>query len=660
MAKRTRRRNKRYSHKRNSNKRRVSKRRVSKKTYKRKNMRGGSGDYIISNLLKNPTYKTTYKTTYDSMETEFKDIIVQTLNGNDSETVKEILKNFLGMKTGHALNLLKTYNEIKGKLPPGGGAVAAPASAPAPAPAPMTDEESLARSMGISVARLRKLRDEHAEARSGGVGYQPASLGDMPPEPEPEPYPVVSVVPPAMREDSKIIYEILKRQDLLKYYDYLVDNKGYGYSDDNMVYEDFIKDLVKDLNRDDYKEIVRHSDRIRIRQAFEEYISQREVEKRQAEEQAIVDHSLKTMVNPGPAASVGIPGGVGAVAPASAPSGFGAATLAPSAVTFCPQCRIKPIATGFRHCSRTCATAAKAPPAAGGLGAAALPASGFGAGAAAAVVDSYIGYPGKNMCINCLKKPKRPPHQFCGKWCAGQLSEKKGRFMIAGGTELGDLSDNPADYPYQDSRILNGKSPVPQGQPDYDKERYIYFYENDKNYKEFSNFHPCPSLVINGVQFPTSEHYFQCAKFKGSKFTECTQTFGEGARAVFNFARDNQSSVIDGWYGKSSFTGIFYPWWPDYKPNLKDLEMYKAVYHKFTQDEYLKHLLLFTGDKIIVEHAYPDDYWGDRNFQLRQKQWNLGDSENHLGQILMLVRMDINYNNQHLPDVIARQGILTM
>lgn len=47
MAKRTRRRNKRYSQKRNSNKRRVSKRRqrvsrrVYKKTYKRKNMRGG-------------------------------------------------------------------------------------------------------------------------------------------------------------------------------------------------------------------------------------------------------------------------------------------------------------------------------------------------------------------------------------------------------------------------------------------------------------------------------------------------------------------------------------------------------------------------------------------------------------------------------------------
>jgi hypothetical protein len=128
MAKRTKRRNKRYSQKRNSKKRRVSKRRqrVSKKTYKRKNMRGGSGIDIISNLLENSKYKTIY----DSMKKEDKDIIVQTLNGNDSGTVKEILKGFLGMKPGHALSLLRGYNESpSGVLPEGVPPTAAPVSA---------------------------------------------------------------------------------------------------------------------------------------------------------------------------------------------------------------------------------------------------------------------------------------------------------------------------------------------------------------------------------------------------------------------------------------------------------------------------------------------------------------------------------------------------
>lgn len=546
MAKRTRRRNKRYSQKRNSKKKRVSKKRrvskrVSKKTYKHKNMRGG-------------------------------------MEAGDSNFARAIYLSKISELTKMGLNEEKAKNLLE----LAGG------------------DLEMAKSFFIS---------EPAPARASPPSGQSAfSFINVPPKPALEPAPA-GASEPVLVEGSKIIYNILQSRgpDLLQYYPNLLKA---GYDDTDIEDSDFLENLNESL-----QSIVprgKGGHLARIIRAFKDHIG----------------------AAPSPAGAER--GGLTAQQRQLAEQLMAQNLMAQNAINLTSR------AGGY--------SAHVSAPAPGG----------FGAGAAASVVDSYIGYPGKNMCINCLQKPKRPPHQFCGRWCAGQLSGKKGRFMIAGGTTLGDLSDNPANYSYQGPGILNGKSPVPQGQPDYDKERYIYFYENDKNYKEFSNFHPCPSLVINGVQFPTSEHYFQCAKFKGSKFTECTQTFGEGARAVFNFARDNQSSVIDGWYGKSSFTGIFYPWWPDYKPNLKDLEMYKAVYHKFTQDEYLKHLLLFTGDKIIVEHAYPDDYWGDRNFQLRQKQWNLGDSENHLGQILMLVRMDINYNNQHLPDVIARQGILTM
>ena len=114
MAKRTRRRNKRYSHKRNSKKKRVSKkrrvsrRRVSKKTYKRKNMRGGSGGDIISNLLS--SLSEDYKSRYDGSGSEIKSDIRSVLGSNNSEEVKKVLKEKLRMKSGHALKLLKLYS----------------------------------------------------------------------------------------------------------------------------------------------------------------------------------------------------------------------------------------------------------------------------------------------------------------------------------------------------------------------------------------------------------------------------------------------------------------------------------------------------------------------------------------------------------------------
>ena len=115
MAKRTRRRKKRYSHKRNSKKKRVSKKRrvsrkVSKKTYKHKNMRGGSGDDIISNLLSSLNGDYDYESRYDESGSEIKSAIRSVLGSNNSEEVKKVLREKLEMKPGHALKLLKLYN----------------------------------------------------------------------------------------------------------------------------------------------------------------------------------------------------------------------------------------------------------------------------------------------------------------------------------------------------------------------------------------------------------------------------------------------------------------------------------------------------------------------------------------------------------------------
>lgn len=57
--------------------------------------------------------------------------------------------------------------------------------------------------------------------------------------------------------------------------------------------------------------------------------------------------------------------------------------------------------------------------------------------------------------------------------------------------------------------------------------------------------------------------------------------------------------------------------------------MYKGVYKKFKQNKHLRKIILSTDDKIIIEDAKYDSFWGcGRNNKGR----------NELGKILMKVR----------------------
>jgi len=47
----------------------------------------------------------------------------------------------------------------------------------------------------------------------------------------------------------------------------------------------------------------------------------------------------------------------------------------------------------------------------------------------------------------------------------------------------------------------------------------ILFYATDKPYGEFSNFSRHP-IDVDGVVWPTSEHYFQAQKFAGTSHVE--------------------------------------------------------------------------------------------------------------------------------------------
>ncbi|HYF94979.1 MAG TPA: NADAR family protein [Symbiobacteriaceae bacterium] len=51
----------------------------------------------------------------------------------------------------------------------------------------------------------------------------------------------------------------------------------------------------------------------------------------------------------------------------------------------------------------------------------------------------------------------------------------------------------------------------------------IHFYQTDRPYGCFSNFAVYP-IQLDGKDWPTTEHYFQAQKFKGTRFEEAVRT----------------------------------------------------------------------------------------------------------------------------------------
>ncbi len=137
----------------------------------------------------------------------------------------------------------------------------------------------------------------------------------------------------------------------------------------------------------------------------------------------------------------------------------------------------------------------------------------------------------------------------------------------------------------------------------------IRFYRTNEEYGCFSNFAPYP-IVIDGILWPTSEHYFQAMKFEGSRHEETI--------------RKAKSPAIAARLGRDRSKGIRSDW-----DSVKDDVMRKALKAKFTQHSTLREILLSTGDAKITEHTGRDSYWADGGD---------GRGKNMLGQLLMELR----------------------
>ncbi len=141
----------------------------------------------------------------------------------------------------------------------------------------------------------------------------------------------------------------------------------------------------------------------------------------------------------------------------------------------------------------------------------------------------------------------------------------------------------------------------------------IHFYRVDDPYGFFSNFSAHP-VWIDGLRWPTTEHYFQAQKFAGTPDAEAIRGAASPMQAA-KMGRDRMRKLRSDW------------------ETVKLEVMREALRAKFTQHPDLRAALLATGDARLVEHTGNDRFWGDGGD---------GQGQNWLGKLLMELRETIN------------------
>jgi ribA/ribD-fused uncharacterized protein len=141
----------------------------------------------------------------------------------------------------------------------------------------------------------------------------------------------------------------------------------------------------------------------------------------------------------------------------------------------------------------------------------------------------------------------------------------------------------------------------------------VYFYvASDVPYGVLSNFSP-HGFELDGLYWPTVEHYFQAQKFSGTDYMEKIRT-ARGPKAAGELGQTRKLKLREDW------------------EDVKESVMLKALRRKFETHADLRDLLLSTGDAPIIENAPSDYYWGCGKD---------GSGKNRLGVLLMQVRQEL-------------------
>ena len=141
----------------------------------------------------------------------------------------------------------------------------------------------------------------------------------------------------------------------------------------------------------------------------------------------------------------------------------------------------------------------------------------------------------------------------------------------------------------------------------------IRFYAPGAPYFEFTNFAAFP-VLLDGVRWPTTEHYFQAAKFADPVLVERVRTCAS-PRSALDLARELHAHVRADWR------------------SVRVEVMRTALRAKFGQHPELHALLTGTGDALLVEDSPRDSFWGAGPH---------GTGANMLGVLLMELRTELS------------------
>ncbi|MEI6046133.1 MAG: NADAR family protein [Chloroflexota bacterium] len=143
----------------------------------------------------------------------------------------------------------------------------------------------------------------------------------------------------------------------------------------------------------------------------------------------------------------------------------------------------------------------------------------------------------------------------------------------------------------------------------------IYFYSSRETpYGCFSNFSP-HGVELDGVWWPTSEHYFQAQKFVGTPSAEEIR-HAPSPKLAAEMGRDRKRPLRSDW------------------EQVKDDVMRRVVLQKFKTHSDIRAILLATGERLLIENAPHDYYWGCGSN---------GSGLNKLGKLLMEVRTALHH-----------------
>lgn len=163
----------------------------------------------------------------------------------------------------------------------------------------------------------------------------------------------------------------------------------------------------------------------------------------------------------------------------------------------------------------------------------------------------------------------------------------------------------------------------------------IAFYTREGEYGFLSNFWRARQEV-DGVVYPTNEHYYQTQKTLDPKARIWVRSAPHAFLAMRSgriIEKERTEFMRAGWSDVSPATGL----------PLKVEVMLDGLKAKFEQNADLKEKLLATGNARIHEASPTDSYWGSA----KKKDGSMGDS--WLGKLLNHVRHELR--GEHGPGI---------